>query len=70
MLLVLVEQVGHREVVQLQAHAAYDASLSPAERELHLVVGFGDEVPSEVNRAVLIVGFDVRLYLFRVEMSH
>ena len=69
-LLVLVEEVGHREVVQLQAHAADDTGLSPTERELHLVVRLLLQVPVDVNGSVFLVGYGRRVDLLRVEVSH
>ena len=70
MLLVLVEQVGHGEVIELDAHTGYNASLSPTEREFQLVVRLLYEVPVDVNRTLLGVGLHVGIYLFGVEVSH
>ena len=67
--LVLVEEVGHREVVELQAHASDDARLSPSERELDLVVRFRLQIPVDIDRAVLAVGLYIRLHFLGVEMS-
>ena len=38
MLLVLVEEVAHREVVELESDTSDYTGLSPSERELNLVV--------------------------------
>ncbi len=67
---ILLEQVGHREVVELQSYSADDTCLSPTEGELHLVVGFRLQVPVDVHCSVLIVGLYVGVDGFGVEMSH
>ena len=70
MLLVLVEQVGHREVVELQSHTSDDTRLSPTERELNLVVRLLFQVPVHIHGTVLIAGLDVGNHLFGVEVAH
>ena len=68
--LVLAEQVAHGEVVELDTYTADDTRLSPAERELQLVIGLLFQFPVNVDGAVLVVGFDVGVHLLWVEMSH
>ena len=70
MLLVLVEEVTHREVVELQAHTSDDTCLSPSERELYLVVRFLLQSPVDVHRSVLWIGLHVGVHLLRVEVAH
>ena len=70
MLLVLVEQVADGEVVEREPHLSDDTGLSPSQREFDLVVALLGQVPVDVHRSVLIVGFDFGIYLFRIEVSH
>ena len=70
MLTVLVEEVAHREVVELQSHTSYDTCLSPTERELYLVVGLLHESVVDVHRSVFRIRLHVRVNLLRVEVSH
>ena len=70
MLLVLAEEVAHGEVVECESHASDDTGLSPTQRELHLVVGLLLKHPVEVDGTAFVVGLDVRVDLFRVEVSH
>ena len=65
-----MQQVGQREVGELQAQLSDDTGLSPSGREFYLVVGFRDEVVAYVHGAV----FRLRLYVGRdalgVEVAH
>ena len=70
MLLVTVEQVSHREVIQLQSYLTYDTSLSPSERELNLVVRLLLKIPVNVHRTVFAVRSYIRVYLLLIEVSH
>ena len=60
MLLVLVEEVCHRGVVELQAHTSDDTRLPPTERELNLVVTLLLQIPVYIHSTVLVV----RLYIW------
>ena len=68
--LVLAEEVTQREVVELDTHTADDTRLTPAERELQLVVRLLLQLPVNVNSTVLIVRLDVGVHLLGVEESH
>ena len=70
MLAILVEEVGHREVVKFQAHATDDARLSPTQRELNLVIRLLLQVPVHVHRSVFSMRLHVGAHLLGVEMSH
>ena len=70
MLTVLVEEVAHREVVQLQTDAADDASLSPTQRELYLVIALLLQIPVDVHGSVLHIGLHVGQHLLGLEVTH
>ena len=65
-----MQEVGNREVCELQAQFTDNTCLPPTGREFYLVVCFGNEVIADVYCAVLRFGLDVRLDLFGVEVSH
>ena len=70
MLFVLVEEVAHREVVQLQSHTTDNTRLTPSERELYLVVTLLCKVVVDVYGTILVVRLDIWIHLLRVEVSH
>ena len=70
MLLVLVEEVCHREVVELQAHTSDDTRLTPTERELNLVVTLLLQVPVYINRTIFRIRLYIRANLLRIKVSH
>ena len=68
--LVLVEQVCHGEVIQLQTDTSDNTRLSPSKRELDLVVRLLFQVPVDVNSTILVVRHYFRVNLLWVEVSH
>ena len=69
-LAILAEEVGHREVVELQADTSDDTRLSPTKRELHLVVRLLFQIPVDVDCSVVAIGLRHGIDLLRVEVSH
>ena len=70
MFAVLAEEVGHREVIELQADTSDDTRLSPTKRELHLVVRLLFQIPVDVDGTVVAIGLRHGSYLFRIEVAH
>ena len=70
MLLVLVEEVAHREIVELESDTSDYTGLSPSERELNLVVRLLLKIVVDIYCSVLWVGHRLRIDLLRIEVSH
>ena len=71
MLFVLSEEVSHGEIVEFQTNLTDYTGLSPAQRELNLVVALLLEVVVNVYSSVLGIRLNIGLTaLFGVEMSH
>ncbi len=64
-----MEQVLDREVGELESQLEQDTRLSPASRELDLVVGLGLKSENDVDGTVLLVGLGTYVHLFGVEVS-
>jgi len=66
---VRVEQVLHREVGERQCHLSGDAGLTPAERQLNLVVGLGLQIEYYIDCTVRLVGLGTDVHVLGVEVS-
>ena len=65
-----MQQVGNREVGELQTQFTDNTRLSPTGREFHLVIGFGSQRQAYINRSVHRVRLNIRLKFFGVKVSH
>ena len=71
MLFILAEEVGHREVIEFQSHTTDDTSLSPSQRELHLVVALLLEVVGNIHGSIVLIGRHIGVRtLLGIEMTH
>ncbi len=64
-----MEQVLDREVGEFQCQFSYHTGLTPAQRELNLVIGFRFKSEDDIHRAVLFVRFGADIHVLRVEMT-
>ena len=65
-----MQQVGQREVSELQTQLTDDTGLSPTGREFHLVVSFGYQIVTYIYSSVFRSWLNIRFDLFRVKVSH
>ena len=64
-----MEEVLHRDVGQLERNASDKTCGTPAERELHLVVGLRLKVVDDIYGSILGVGHGTWIHLLGIEMS-
>ena len=68
-IILTVDQIFQRKVVEFQTQFSHQTGNSPSGGELNLVVSFGSERISEVNRSVFGIGVNAGLQVFGVEVS-
>ena len=64
-----IEEILDREIREREGYLTGHTRLTPTERELHLIVGFGLQIHDDIDSAVVLVRLRADVHILRVEVS-